>query len=85
MKIAVVLLALVAIVHADMYLHNPRCVWDGSLPASYTPVSLQGLACLVACWYECVAKNDALFCRGSNNRLDEARRDRNNANRYGWA
>ena len=42
MKIFVLVLALVALVQADMYLHNPR---------------------------------------GSNNRLDEARRDRNNANR----
>ena len=42
MKIFVLVLALVALVQADMYLHNPR---------------------------------------GCNNRLDEARRDRNNANR----
>ena len=80
MKVAILVLALVAFVHADMYLHNPRLVcmctvnsilWAQLVASMYVIY----IYFFTSSWF-------ALSHRGSNNRLDEARRDRNNANRY---
>ena len=72
MKVSLLVLALVAVASADMYLHNPRYARGiASVRSSSRP---RGLIILINC-------DDLFFCRGSNNRLDEARRDRNNANR----
>ena len=80
MKVAVLVLALAAIVHADMYLHNPRQVY------MCTVNNICELNWLRACTQPvCDFFSPpllGLFHRGSNNRLDEARRDRSNANRY---
>ena len=73
MKVAVLVLALAALVHADMYLHNPRLV------CMCTVNSICELSWL---WFFPAFTWFAPLHRGSNNRLDEARRDRNNANRY---
>ena len=68
MKAAVLFLALAlaVCVHADMYLHNPR----------YRKKFLQFCHFIALATLSCVS-----LSRGSNNRLDEAKRDRNNANR----